>query len=87
MRVATLTVLIAVALATAAPAALAQDPVSRAASDVPTTLFEPAPDGVPAGTGAIDEGGGASLALAVSLLAAAGVAGYLAGSSSRTRRS
>jgi hypothetical protein len=85
MRVATVIVLIAVVLATA-PAALAQDEVGRAAADLPTTLFEPAPDGVPRGA-RIDEGGGASLLVAVVLAAAAVGVGYFVGSSSRTRRS
>jgi hypothetical protein len=85
MRVATVIVLIAVVLA-AAPAALAQDEIGRAASDLPSTLFEPAPDGVPRGT-RIDEGNGASLLAAGVLVAAAMTVGYLVGSSSRTRRS
>jgi hypothetical protein len=93
VRVATVTLLIALVLA---PAAWAQDSVSRAAADLPpslfvppppATLFEPPPDGVPAGVGPTDEGGGVSLLVAGILLAAAAAAGYLAGSSRRTRRS
>jgi hypothetical protein len=85
MRVATVIVLIAVVLA-AAPAALAQDDIGRAASDLPTTLFEPAPEGVPRGA-RIDDGDGASLVVAGMLVAVALTVGYLVGSSSRTRRS
>jgi hypothetical protein len=85
MRVATVIVLIAVVLA-AAPAALAQDDIGRATSDLPTTLFEPAPEGVPRGA-RIDDGDGASRVVAGMLVAVALTVGYLVGSSSRTRRS
>jgi len=88
MRVATLTLLLAAVLAAAAPAAVAQEPVSRAASDLPAELFEPPPDGVPAGVRGVDDAGTrASVTLAVTLLAAAVAVGYFAGSSCRTSRS
>jgi hypothetical protein len=88
MRAATITLLIAAVLAAGAPAALAQtdDPVGSAAGEVPTTLFEPASDQVP-GRAAADDAAGAPLVLAAALLAAALAAGYLMGSSRRTRRS
>jgi hypothetical protein len=88
MRAATVTFLIAAALAAGAPVALAQtdDPVGSAAGELPTTLFEPASDQVP-GRAPADDGSGASLLLAAALLAAALGAGYLMGSSRSTRRS
>ena len=95
MHAATVTVLVVAVLAAAAPGAVAQESVSRAASDLPAQLFEPPPDGVPAGAPGGDDGGTrASIALAVTLLAAAAIVGYFvaivgyfAGSSSRTSRS
>jgi hypothetical protein len=91
MRAATITFLIAAVLAAGAPAALAQtgDAVGQAAGELPTTLFEPAPDQVP-GRAAADDGGGAPLVLAGLLLAAALAAGYVSArpySSRSTRRS
>jgi hypothetical protein len=80
-------VLIAAVLAAGPPAALAQDdPVSRAAGDLPSTLFEPAPDGVPGRTAPGDDGGTPFL-IAGLLVVAAAAAGYLTGSSRRTLRS
>ena len=92
MRSATVTFLIAAVLAAGPPAALAQtdDPVGRAAGELPTTLFEPAPDQVP-GRAATDDGTGAPLLLAALALAAALAAGYVSarpyGSLRSTRRS
>ena len=88
MRVATVTVLVVAVLALAPGAAVAQDSASRAASELPTELFEPPPDGVPAGARGVAEGGTrASIALAIALLTGAAIVGYFAGSSSRTSRS
>jgi hypothetical protein len=88
MRVATVTVLVVAVLAAAAPVAVAQDSISRAANELPAQLFEPPPDGVPTGARGIDDGGTrSSITLAIALLAAAAVVGYFAGSSSRTSRS
>ena len=75
-----LTVFLVVAvLAAATPAlALAQDdPPGQAAGNLPSSLFEPAPDGVPSRT-APGDGGGAPLLLAAVLVAVAAGAGYLA---------
>ena len=80
-------VLIAAVLAIGPSAALAQDdPVSQAAGNLPSHLFEAAPDGVPARS-APGDGGGASLLLAGVLVAVAATAGYFTGSSRRTLRS
>jgi len=88
MRVATITVLVVAILAFASPAAAAQDSVSRAAGELPARLFEPPPDGVPAGARGVGDGAArASITLAIALLGAAAIVGYLAGSSSRTSRS
>jgi hypothetical protein len=88
MRVTAIAVLLAAVLAAGSPAAVAQDAVGRAAGDVPSSLFEPPPDGVPAGARSLDEnGGGAPMAVSVTLLSVALVAGFYAGSSNRTRRS
>jgi hypothetical protein len=87
MRVAAVMVLLAAVLAAGSPAALAQDAVSRAASEVPSPLFEPPPDGVPAGTGTGEDGARTPILVAVGLLAAAAVVGFYTGSSNRTRRS
>jgi hypothetical protein len=88
MRVATVMLLIAAVVAAAPGVAAAQESASRAASELPAELFDPPRDGVPAGArGIADDGTRASIMLAVTLLAAAAVVGYLAGSSSRTSRS
>ena len=87
MRAVAVMVLLAAVLAAGSPAALAQDAVSRAASEVPSPLFEPPPDRVPAGVRTGEDGAGAPIAIAVALLAVALVGGYYAGSSNRTRRS
>ena len=88
MRVATVTVLVVAMLALAPGAAVAQESASRAARELPTQLFEPPPDGVPAGARGVADGGTqASIALAIALLTAAAIVGYFAGSSSRTSRS
>ena len=88
MRVATVTVLVVAVLALAPGAAVAQESASRAASELPTELFEPPPDGVPAGARGVADGGTrASIALAIALLTGAAIVGYFAGSSSRTSRS
>jgi hypothetical protein len=87
MRSQTVSLVVAVALFAGPPAALAQTPgISDAASDVPPTLFESAPDSVPPRTAAADDAG-APFVLAGILLAGAAVAGYFTGSSRRTRRS
>ena len=86
MRALTVVLLIAAVLSLA-PTALAQDdPVSQAAGNLPSRLFEAAPDGVPARSAPADAGG-ASLLLAGVLVAAAAAAGYFTGSSRRTVRS
>ena len=88
MRVATVTVLVVAVLALAPGAAVAQESASRAASELPTELFEPPRDGVPAGARGVADGGTrASIALAIALLTGAAIVGYFAGSSSRTSRS
>jgi hypothetical protein len=88
MRVATVTLLVVAAVALAPGAAVAQESAGRAASELPSQLFEPPPDGVPAGARGVAEGGTrASIALAIALLGAAAFVGYFAGSSSRTSRS
>jgi hypothetical protein len=88
MRVMAITVLVAAVLAAASPAAAAQDAVGRAAGDVPSSLFEPPPEGVPGGARTLDgDAGGAPMAVAVALLSVALVAGFYAGSANRTRRS
>jgi hypothetical protein len=88
MRVTTVMVLVVAVLALAAPAAAAQDSVSRAAGELPARLFEPPDDGVPAGAGGVGDGAArASITLAIALLGAAAIVGYFAGSSSRTSRS
>ena len=88
MRVATVTVLVVAVPALAPGAAVAQDSAGRAASELPTQLFEPPPDGVPAGARGVADGGTrASIALAIALLTAAAFVGYFAGLSSRTSRS
>ena len=56
MRVATVTVLVVAVLALAPGAAVAQDSAGRAASELPTQLFEPPPDGVPAGARGVADG-------------------------------
>jgi hypothetical protein len=87
MRSRTVSLVVAVALAAGAPAAYAQTPdISGAAADLPPTLFEPSPDALPRRTAA-GEAAGAPFVLAGILLAGAAVAGYLTGSSRRTRRS
>jgi hypothetical protein len=86
MRSRTVSLVVALALV-APPAALAQDSgISEAASNLPPTLFEPAPDSLPRRTAAGDSAG-ASFVLAGILLAGAAAAGYFTGSSRRTRRS
>jgi hypothetical protein len=87
VRATAITVLVIAALAAWSPAAVAQDAASRAAGEVPSPLFEPPPDGVPAGAPVDERGAGAPIAVAVALLAVALVGGYYAGSSNRTRRS
>ena len=73
-----LTVFLVVAVLAAATPALAQDdPPGQAAGNLPSSLFEPAPDGVPSRT-APGDGGGAPLLLAAVLVAVAAGAGYLA---------
>jgi hypothetical protein len=84
MRSRTVSLMVAVALVAGPPAASAQ--TSDAAADLPPTLFEPAPDSLPPRT-APSDAGGAPLLLAGFLLAGAAVAGYLTGSSRRTRMS
>jgi hypothetical protein len=87
MRSRTVSLVVAVALATGAPAASAQTPdISASAADLPPTLFEPAPDAPPR-RAAPGDAAGASLLLAGILLAGAAAAGYFTGSSRRTRRS
>ena len=89
MRSATVSVLVAAALAAGPTTALAQtagDPVSGAAAELPPTLFEPPSDGVPARAAADDPAGAPALVAAL-LLAGAVAAGYFTGSSRRTRRS
>jgi len=88
MRVTTVTLLVAAVLAAAPGTAFAQESISRASSDLPAELFEPTPDGVPAGARGVGDGGSrASITLAVTLLASAAIVGYFAGSSRRTSRS
>ena len=90
MRVATVSLLVAAVLAAAAATATAQpDEVNRAASELPPTLFEPLPEGVPAATPSTGEEGGGEAPLVVSavLLAAAAAGGFYLGSARRTRRS
>jgi hypothetical protein len=84
MRSKTVSLVVAIALLAGAPAASAQ--TSDATADLPTTLFEPAPDSLPRRAAPADAGG-ASLLLAGVLLAGAAAAGYLTGSSRRTRMS
>jgi hypothetical protein len=79
-------VLIAAVLALAPPALAQDDPVSQAAGNLPSHLFEPAPDGVPARSAPADDGG-ASFLLAGLLVAVAAAAGYFTGSSRSTLRS
>ena len=87
MRPLTVALLLSVVLAAGSPAAFAQDdPVSQAAGDLPSHLYEAAPDGVPARSAPAD-GGGAPLLLAGLLVAGAAAVGYLTGSSRSTRRS
>jgi hypothetical protein len=88
MRRSTVSIVVAAALASGPPAAIAQttDPVSQAAGELPPTLFEPAPDAVPSGA-VTDEATGTPLLLAGFLLAGAAAAGYFTGSLRRTRRS
>jgi hypothetical protein len=87
MRSRTVSLVVAVALAAAPAAASAQTPeISGASADLPSTLFEAAPDSLPRRTVPADAAG-APLLLAGVLLAGAAVAGYLTGSSRRTRRS
>ena len=72
MRVATVTVLVVAVLALAPGAAVAQESAGRAASELPAQLFEPPPDGVPAGASGVAEGGTrASIALASSTVVTA----------------
>ena len=89
VRTAAVTVLVTAVLAAGAPAAPAQSPesVSRAAADLPTTLFEAPPEGIPrpAGVELEDPASGVPLLVAFALFAAAALVGY--GSSRRTRRS
>jgi hypothetical protein len=84
MRAPAVSLLVTAVLAAGPPVALAQsdDPVSQ----LPPTLFEPAPDALP-GSPAADDESGAPLLLAVVLLVGAAAAGYFTGSSRRTRRS
>jgi hypothetical protein len=88
MRSSTVSVLVAAVLAAGPQAALAQSPegVSRAAGELPPSLFEPAPDALPSRPTA-EDAGGTSLLLAGVLLAGAAAVGYFTGSSRRTRRS
>jgi hypothetical protein len=87
MRSRTVSLVVTVALAAAPSAALAQSPgISESASDLTTTLFEPAPDSLPRRAATGDDAG-APFVLAGILLAGAAVAGYFTGSSRRTRRS
>ena len=87
MRSRTVSLVVTVAVAAAPSAAPAQTPgISEAASDVPPTLFEAAPDSLPRRAATGDDAG-ASFVLAGILLAGAAVAGYFTGSSRRTRRS
>jgi hypothetical protein len=79
-------VLIAAALILAPPALAQDDPVSQGAANLPSHLFQAAPDGVPSRS-APGGDGGASLLLAGVLVAVAAAAGYLTGSSRSTRRS
>jgi hypothetical protein len=83
MRSLTIALLVAAVLAAGSPAAFAQ--TEDGVSQLPTTLFDPAPDALPGRPA--DDSGGASLVLAGLLLAGAGAAGYFIGSSRRTRRS
>jgi hypothetical protein len=87
MRSAIVTLLVAAAFAAGPPAALGQDePVDQTAGNLPSSLFEPAPDDVPS-RAAPGDGDGTPLLLAGVLVAVAAAAGYLTGSSRSTRRS
>jgi hypothetical protein len=79
-------VLIVAALSLPSPALAQDEPVGQAAGNLPSHLFEAAPDGVPARSTPGDDGG-ASLLLAGLLVAVAAAAGYFTGSSRRTLRS